>query len=95
MKWLTFLSILVLAIHQGVICVNTRFQERYSWRVLNFQFPDDRTRQSLINSQEYIPTANVPLGTEIWRDRFFITVPRWIPGILSTLNYFSISGMLF
>lgn len=92
MKCLFFLSIFVLTVHQSVICVNTRFQERYSWRYLDFQFPDDRTRQSLLNSREYVPSANVPLGTEIWRDRFFISVPRWLPGIISTLNYFSISN---
>ncbi|XP_065214152.1 protein yellow-like [Planococcus citri] len=92
MKWLTFLSLFVLALHQNVDCVNTRFQERYSWRYLDFQFPDERTRQSLLSSREYIPSANVPLGTEIWRDRFFVSVPRWLPGIISTLNYFSISA---
>lgn len=89
-------SCLLLVFHAVVVVhgQNNRLRERFGWRSLSFQFPDDRTRQSLINSQEYVPLNNVPLGIEIYRDRFFVTVPRWRPGIASTLNYFRFSSKL-
>lgn len=91
MKWL-FFTIWLFILVAEILSQNTRFNERYSWRTLNFQFPDEQSRQRAINSRDYIPINNVPLGTEIWRNRFFVTVPRWLTGIASTLNFFTINN---
>lgn len=91
MKWL-LIEILLLTLAVELLTQNTRFNERYSWSTLNFQFPDEQSRQAAINSRDYVPINNVPLGTEIWRDRFFVTVPRWLTGIASTVNFFTMNN---
>lgn len=40
-----------------------------------------------IASGEYVQANNLPVGLEIWRNKLFITVPRWKAGVASTLNY--------
>ncbi|XP_027854027.2 protein yellow-like isoform X2 [Aphis gossypii] len=76
----------------AVWSVNDRLREVYSWRQLDFTFPDQMTRQAAIASGEYVQANNLPLGLEVWRDKLFITVPRWKAGVASTLNYVSLGS---
>jgi len=73
---------------------NTKLQEVFHWRVVDFDFPDDASRSKSINSKEFIPENNLPLGLDVWNDKLFITVPRWKSGVFSTLNYVSLNGEL-
>ncbi|XP_025266133.1 protein yellow [Camponotus floridanus] len=61
--------------------------ERFIWRTMDFAYPDQRSRQSAIASGEYVPENSLPVGIEIWKNKLFITVPRWRNGIPATLNY--------
>lgn len=61
----------------------------YSWSNVEYNFPNEAFRDSLIYSGGYIPENNMPLGIEIWKDKIFVTVPRWKNGVASNLNYIS------
>lgn len=68
--------------------------ERYAWNVLDFAFPDEAMRQAAIDKGEYIPENALPVGIEIWRNKLFVTVPRWRDGELETkksITIFSIT----
>lgn len=71
----------------AVRSINDRLREVYSWRQVDFAFPDQATREAAVASGEYVPANNLPLGLEVWRDRLFVTVPRWKTGVVSSLNY--------
>jgi hypothetical protein len=55
-------------------------------------FPDQKTRHAAIASGEFVQANNLILGLEVWRDKLFITVPRWKAGVASTLNYVSLGS---
>ncbi|GJQ85795.1 hypothetical protein Trydic_g20353 [Trypoxylus dichotomus] len=38
-------------------------------------------------NMEYIYENNIPMGASLWKNKLFITVPRRVSGIPSTLNY--------
>lgn len=59
---------------------------------MDFDFPDDTSRNKSIESKEFIPENNLPLGLDVWNDKLFVTVPRWKAGVTSTLNYISLNG---
>ncbi|XP_070151673.1 yellow-y [Polyergus mexicanus] len=61
--------------------------ERFTWKTMDFAYPDRRSRNLAIASGEYVPENSLPVGIEIWRNKLFVTVPRWRDGIPSTLNY--------
>nr|XP_034190763.1 protein yellow-like [Osmia lignaria] len=65
------------------------FKTIYSWNYVDFDFPNESIRDSLISSGHYIPENNMPLGLQSWNDKFFITIPRWKNGVVSNLNYIS------
>lgn len=54
--------------------------ERFTWKNMDFAYPDERARQSAMASGEYIPENSLPVGIEIWRNKLFVTVPRWRNG---------------
>ena len=43
-------------------------------------------RSEWVNSGAFIPENCALAGVKKWRDRTFVTVPRWTPGVPSTLN---------
>lgn len=73
---------------------NTRLTEVFNWKVIKYQMSAS-DEKSAIESGRYIPANNFPVGIERWNDKLFITVPRFKPGVLSTLNYISLSSNLY
>lgn len=58
----------------------SKLEERYSWNVLDFAFPDEISRQEALASGAFVPENNLPVGLEIWNNKVFVTVPRWRSG---------------
>lgn len=56
----------------------SKLAEKYSWKELSFAWPSEEARQAAIKSGQYVEAHNLPLGLEVWRDKLFITVPRWV-----------------
>uniref|UniRef100_A0ABD2VW93 Protein yellow n=1 Tax=Trichogramma kaykai TaxID=54128 RepID=A0ABD2VW93_9HYME len=61
--------------------------ERFAWRILDWNFPSELSKQQAIATGDYQPENALPVGIEIWRDKLFVTVPRWKDGVPATLNY--------
>jgi hypothetical protein len=40
----------------------------------------------------YIPENNLPLGLEVWKEKIFISLPRWKKGIPATLTTISMKS---
>lgn len=54
--------------------------ERFAWKKMDFSYPDERSRQLAIERGEYVPENSLPVGIEIWRNKLFVTIPRWRDG---------------
>lgn len=57
----------------------------YHWSRLDFAYPSDEDRHRAIVFEEFIPENNLPLGLEVYKDRLFMTMPKWKPGVPCTL----------
>ncbi|XP_065091316.1 protein yellow-like [Ochlerotatus camptorhynchus] len=71
----------------GAVSGTSKLQERYSWRQMDFVFPNQQLKQQALASGDYVPTNGLPVGIERWENKLFVSVPRWKDGIPSTLNY--------
>ena len=67
-------------------------KERFSWKVVDFEYPTDEARNEAIRSGEFIPENNLPLGLERWRNKLFVTLPQWKSGTAATLTYIDLNG---
>lgn len=55
-----------------------KLDEKYRWRELEFDWPSEETKKEAIRNGSYKIENNLPLGIDIWRDKLFITVPRFV-----------------
>ncbi|KAL1450633.1 hypothetical protein WDU94_002973 [Cyamophila willieti] len=84
-----FLAAVCLLITQ--VYTQNHLKEFFSWKTLDFDFPNEDTRTDAIESGAFIKGNSLILGVERWKDKLFITTPRsWKPGVPSTLNYVSL-----
>lgn len=65
-------------------------QQQFAWKYLDYAFNSSESRLNARMNREYIPENNLPVGIEIWKNKLFVSVPRWRPGIPSTLNYINL-----
>lgn len=54
--------------------------ERFSWKQLDWAYPDEISRRNAIDSGDYQPQNALPVGIQKWRNKLFVTVPRWKDG---------------
>ncbi|XP_029671217.1 protein yellow-like [Formica exsecta] len=57
----------------------------YAWSTIDFEFDSTEARDNAIFDGDYIAENNLPLGLDVWRDKVFITLPKWKTGIPVTL----------
>lgn len=77
----------VLSFGLLTLCHGAKLEEKFSWKTMSFAWPNPEAEQQAIESGRYNPNNNLPLGLEIWKDKLFVTVPRWKGGVASSLNY--------
>ncbi|XP_075981681.1 dopaminechrome tautomerase-like [Anticarsia gemmatalis] len=80
------LFILLLA-HQTASLIPPKFQ----WKTIDFAW-DGAQKEAAISSGRFIAANNMPTGLARWKDKLFITIPRWKTGIPSSLNYVYLNG---
>lgn len=61
------------------------FKTVYYWNQLDYAFPTEEARRRAIENRTFIQENNLPLGLEIYKDRLFVTMPKWKTGIPATL----------
>ncbi|KPJ12548.1 Protein yellow [Papilio machaon] len=64
-----------------------KLQEVFSWNAMDWNYPNEYLKQEAILSGALIRENALPVGIERWRNKLFVSVPRWRPGIPATLNY--------
>lgn len=57
----------------------------HEWVVLDYDVPE-ATKQQWIANKTFIPENNCMTGIKHWKGSTYVTVPRWRPGVPSTLN---------
>ncbi|KAK1118675.1 hypothetical protein K0M31_014979 [Melipona bicolor] len=57
----------------------------YAWSTIDYTYDSIEARDSAIYDGDFVAENNLPLGLEIWRDKVFLTLPKWKDGIPVTL----------
>lgn len=66
---------------------NNVLKDHFTWGQIDLEYPDQESKQIALRNQAFIPINNMPLGLEIWKNKMFISLPQWRPGIPVTLAY--------
>lgn len=57
-----------------------KLQEMFSWNAMDWNYPDPYLRQLAIQSGALVPENALPVGIERWKNKLFVSVPRWKEG---------------
>lgn len=66
----------------------------YEWKEVTFAWPNETLKNHLISEGSYIKENNLPLGLALWRNKLFVTVPRWKSGVPASLTYIDLNTAL-
>jgi sugar lactone lactonase YvrE len=64
----------------------TTYDVIHTWKQVDFDWKTDTERQEQIRSKTFIPENNVISGIKAHGDKLYLTVPRGLRGVPSTLN---------
>ncbi|VVD05650.1 unnamed protein product [Leptidea sinapis] len=65
----------------------------YRWKQIDFAYPSPDERLRAIENGQFIQANVVPLGVERWKDRVFVSTPRWKSGIPATLSSLPVEAL--
>lgn len=78
--------LLILATVVTVSLCHEPFQVIFQWNTIDVIWPSEELRQYAIRKREYIPANNFIAGIKYWKDKMYLTMPRWREGVPVTLG---------
>ena len=78
---LILITVVALAASQNV---------QYQWNYLNFTWPSTASHNQALQDGSYVPENTIITGIKVWKDRLYLTLPRWKTGVPVTLASTSI-----
>lgn len=84
--------LLALFIVCNSVTAHDNLKVAYQWKQIDFEYPNIEERQAAIASGNFIQENNLPVGIEVYRDRLFVTLPRWKKGVPASLAYIDLNG---
>nr|ATB56358.1 yellow-c2 [Leptinotarsa decemlineata] len=67
-----------------------KLQEVFAWSKIDYNWPNMEARDEAMRNGVYVAENNLPLGVAKWKNKLFVTVPRWRSGVPAALNYISL-----
>lgn len=74
------IAIILFAFGCRSILATYKLQEHFEWNILDYEYPTEKARIQALKTGRLIPENSLPVGMELWRDKVFVSVPRWRPG---------------
>lgn len=56
-------------------------QNVFEWSQVDFAYPDEKLKERAKATGAFIPKNALPVGVEHWRNKLFVTFPRWEDGM--------------
>lgn len=85
LKWSAFVVFVIL--FQNVQSI--KLEQKYRWKEVSFAWPSEAAKDEAISSGRYKISNNLPLGLDVWKDKLFITVPRYTENKRQFLHLFN------
>lgn len=82
----------IIALTAISICEATSPKLRFAWKQLDYVWDTPTDREYAIKDGAFVPANNLPLGLARWKNKLFVTVPKWKSGVASSLNYVDLNG---
>jgi hypothetical protein len=83
---------LLMAFVVTSVVANDNLRVAYQWKQIDFEYPSINERQEAIINGTFIQENVIPVGLEVYKNRLFVTLPRWKKGVPASLAYIDLNG---
>jgi len=85
--------LILLSLVAAVALCHEPFQVIFEWNLIDFEWPSEEERQYAVVHGDYIPANNFVTTVKFWKDKMYLTMPRWKDGVPVTLGVTSARPM--
>ncbi|GAB1868497.1 Protein yellow [Camponotus japonicus] len=78
--------LLLLTLSLVVVLCHEQFQVTFEWKSIDFQWPSEEVRKYAVLRGDYIASNNFITTVKFWKDKMYLTIPRWKDGVPVTLG---------
>ncbi|XP_032511479.2 protein yellow-like [Danaus plexippus] len=82
----------IVALSALVSCMAVKPDLRFAWKQVDYAWDNPSQRETAVKDGVFVQENNIPLGLAKWKNKLFVTVPRWKNGVASSLNYVDVDG---
>ncbi|KOB77206.1 Yellow-c [Operophtera brumata] len=82
----------IIALTIAASCKAATPQTRFAWNEVDYTWKTPADKENALKDKIFVPANNLPLGLARWKNKLFVTVPRWKNGVASSLNYVDVDG---
>lgn len=82
----------IVALSALVSCMAVKPELRFAWKQVDYAWDNPSQRETAVKDGVFVQENNIPLGLAKWKNKLFVTVPRWKNGVASSLNYVDVDG---
>jgi len=93
LKALKMRHLILLTVLSAVALCHQPFQVIFEWKSIEFVWPSEEDQQYALLRGDYIPANIFPSTVKFWKDKMYITIPRWRDGVPVTLGRTSAKPM--
>ncbi len=86
--WIKLLSSVALF----AVASADKLRVEYEWNQIDFEYPNAEMRQAAITNMNFIQENVIPVGLEVYKNRLFMTLPRWKKGVPASLAYINLDS---
>jgi len=72
--------------------IENELKDYFTWGQIDLEYPNQESKYIALKTGAFIPINNSPLGLEVWRNKMFLSMPQWRPGIPVTLSYVNLNN---
>lgn len=72
---------LILPLFATLVTSTYVLHEVFEWSQVDFAYPDEKLKERAKATGAFIPKNALPVGVEHWRNKLFVTFPRWEDGM--------------
>lgn len=83
---------LLVVLAAATICKAADPELRFAWNQVDYTWDTPAEKENAIKDGKFVQANNLPLGLARWKNKLFVTIPRWKNGVASSLNFVDVDG---
>ncbi|XP_043482840.1 major royal jelly protein 1-like [Leptopilina heterotoma] len=78
-------QLVIFAVIFTVVQCHDSFRVTFQWKYINYTWPSTEVKERAITRFQYVPWNNAISGIKIWKEKIYLSIPRFKSGVPVTL----------